>query len=322
MKKLKLPTHYVNMSTTWNDIVGDFATMKTNAFITGIGKVLYLLILKHRDTIFNDTGLDEDPYSPAFEDFEQAMNPKEKGAKYTYSAQVKDKKTGVTVTKEMNVKKFVMINGDAKYGITFLINLYFKEVLDCFNEDNEFRENCITQLAEYSENTSNHHLAAIAIKTCDLFDVEKLMPGEYGNISAMLFSKAKPHFANCPEDQLKHIIEYLVKFLKAIMILLTDILWEKRQSVTLGLIIGTLRQIFRFLAKDCSVDSKVETFAKMKEWVAESTPAPKKRASKKTPAPQESKKEETPTKEDEKPNEEVKTNKEAIQKLDEGNWED
>ena len=152
----------------------------------------------------------------------------------------------------MTVKKFVMINGDAKYCIAFLLNLYVKEALNCYNEnDKKFNEDCITQVAEYSENCTGYHVAASAIKTCDLIEVDVLIPEKYNDIQKTLIDKIKPHFVdvngNAPDAQIINLVEYFIRFVKITLVLLTDTLWEKRQSISMKLFAGTLRQISTLL---------------------------------------------------------------------------
>ena len=44
----------------WKNIVGDFAALQTNGFMTSLGKMMYMIILEQRSNIFENSGLDKD----------------------------------------------------------------------------------------------------------------------------------------------------------------------------------------------------------------------------------------------------------------------
>ena len=267
--------------TDWTEIVGSFDSLKTAALTNRVGKFVYLCLLKERENLKDENG-DEDRYSPQFENLTQVLNPRKKDEEqYTFMAKIKNKETKKEEEKETKVKKFAVIGGDFKRALNFLLNVYFKEAHGCYTEnDHKFDEDCITQLAEYSANSTSHSFANAVIRICGLVNVEKFVPDNFEELTDNLVKVAKPHFSHnniTPDVQILHIVKMFIAFVKTVSVLMSVAMWERRQSVNLASLCIILRQMSVMLSAD-GYAIENELLTTMSTWVEESAPKKEKAA--------------------------------------------
>lgn len=269
------------MAQQWEDVIGDYKNILTNPVKNLLGKSFYFTMLKHKDNLNNEVAVDNDPLH-MFETLHMALNPKKKGeAKYTYRG------TKVTVDKttkakkveedvEMGIKKFANITGDVKNGLTFILNKYIHECITFHNSRSVKDDNITLQnLCTYVDNNISLPISSVICKIITLYDVEKIVDGNYANCSKQLVEKIRVYFKNdedqAPEKSLGVLVDAYVKFMKVIAIAMTDTLFERRQAVSKTLFMGILRH-FNSLSKQFGVKMEAEFLDNLKEFIEVNKP--------------------------------------------------
>jgi hypothetical protein len=269
----------------WEETVGNFTTLNTPGMKKCITTHFYHSIVKRKDDLTAASNKDDDPHYMCAT-LHMELNPKKKDdpEKYTY---IGDKTTGtgdkkvVLKKQQLPMKKFANITGDVKSGLMFLTNKFVKECHACYvAKKNTFVDEAhvLEQICEYSENELSMPISSVIVKSSNIFDIEGLIEGNYANCFQKMVEKLRGYFKNAqdkvPEKQLTTIVDAFIKFTKIIAVLMTDILYEKRQAVNTTFFIGILRQINTLLHQNnCHLDD--ELFDTMKEYIEAHRP-PKK----------------------------------------------
>ena len=271
---------------TWSDIIGEFSNLKSKSLGNNLGKFFYMTLLKHRDNILNCLNSDVNPYVE-FETLHQIQNPKKGKEKYTFKKMVKNKE-GVLEEKDCSYKKLVMINQDLKNAFIFILNVFVKECYDCYVKNGKkFEKDVLDQVFNFvqAEREEGHMMAPAIIKSQELFDVDKLIPTVFHDMTSTLTSKVKGHFAdddnNIPDDQISDIVRSFIKFIQVIAVLIMDTLWNNKRSINISVLFGQLRQLSTLLSNyDCDIGQ--ELLDDLNLFVVESRPAKKTNTTKST----------------------------------------
>lgn len=281
----------------WSEINGNFSELTKPTMETHFGRWMYFYILKRKDDLVSASGLDENPLI-RYESLHQAMNPKKKDeAKYTWHGiemvpkldangdKIKEKNKLVREEQEGDwpIKKYLTVNGDVKGMLVFLLTRFIFEVQQAYEDNgNSFDEgeNVLSQVAEYSYEHCDPHLASAIIAATDpkLVDVEKLLPDNGFNsdrfkcdsLHKYILDRTLSYFKDkqdsAPHAQVSIIVTQFIKFLKLISFMIAEACWVKKQPVGAPLFLATIRNIFVFIRSE-GEEFSGELASWMNEWI-------------------------------------------------------
>jgi len=270
------------MTTQWEDIVGNFSTLKTAKVTNSIIDCYYKTILKRFEQLTNesrDVNPDfVDPYSTCLSFSEEATIASYKGKdkpKYTYEAEITEteevekdgKKTKKsTGKKKMAIKtkaKICTATADGKATLVFLLLKYVKEVKDlCVANNNRFPEESqmLSELDTYTSSPTDigsFTISPFILNITDKIDVNKVVEPVYGDLDSVLLTIMSQLFKNengTPTVQLTKIVTKWVQFLKLMALQTAGLMWYKKARIDSETITVILRQLTLVGNKEVTLD--------------------------------------------------------------------
>jgi len=268
----------------WSKYIGKFPNLNTPSFKNELSKAFYLATLKRKDEIVRSCQYDEgeDP-NYMFETLDQAMTPRTKDQpKYTFTGikKSKDKDTGITVeeTCEQPMKKFVTVTVEAKTILIYLINAFYKEIHDYYKANkNVFPDESrlVSELVKFSQQKSENSIIPFVTHCTEVFQIQTIINGGFNSIEKKIVDKVRTYFKDTedktPDAKLAITAELFVKFMHVLVVMSTDLLYEKRQAVNMQFLFGILRQIST-MGKQHDAGLNQDVFNMMKEFVEANKP--------------------------------------------------
>lgn len=273
--------------TDWNSVIGNFESLRNQKFINILGKSFYLTILKHKETLFANSGNDENPFY-MYETLQMALNPPKKGEKkptYKGTREVVDKNTKQKVSKEDEdcpMKKFAIISVDVKVSLSFILNKFIKETYSYYmSSEGKSKKSFIVssksnspsileQIYEYSIKNIDNPITPVLINITKDSDIESVVSGNYANLQNEIISRLRDIFKTdeeqVPEKQLSMIIDVFISFLKIIAVYLSCFLYEKRTTIN-QVMLNSILRIFNVQLNKYEHHFDEETFNIMKEYI-------------------------------------------------------
>jgi hypothetical protein len=285
------------MTTQWEDIVGNFSTLKTAKVTNSIIDCYYKTILKRFEQLTNesrDVNPDfVDPYSTCLNFSEETTIITHKGKdkpKFTYEAEVAEteeiekdgKKTKkITGKKKMVVKtkgKICTATADGRATLVFMLLKYVKEVKDLYVANNNRFPEESQMLSELDTFTStpvdvgSFTISPFILNITDKIDVNKVVEPVYGDLDSVLLTVLSALFKNengTPTVQLTKIVTKWVQLLKLMALQAAGLMWYKKARVDSETLKVILRQLTLVGNKDVTLDPMF--FQVLDEYIAETS---------------------------------------------------
>lgn len=268
--------------TEFVDLIGNGYGINATT-IKHIGTSFQMTITYLKDGLLEEQEIDDMSKSHfrMYETLTMALHPKKKDApdRYTYIGDRtrtekgnKDKKIhekGVAIP----VKKFANITSELKNALGFLLAKYIKECHDCYHDNgNTFQDESqvLSQIEAYAVSNCSLPIAPFIIRLYDFYDVDKIVEGSFNSLQQTLTTGFRFFFKDSkevvPEKQLANIVAAYIRFMKTIAVMMTGILFEKRQATSGLFFYGILRQL-NYLMKPTNYSIDNELIEYLKNYV-------------------------------------------------------
>lgn len=202
-----------------------------------------------------------DEENPDESEFEDEVDPNDYKHCYFGICRVKDKESGKMVEVEgaWPKKRLVTVAAGVKLALQYLVNCYVNECYTCFSENGN----------AFPSGELMDEIKTFALENCDdpvtpfIIEVSKIF-GEIGDILEDEDTKGTGHLGKYLEKEMKSIFdlkkskkdtanklfvirETFVSFIKVLAVNIMDRIWEHKTALNLDMLMGTLRQLSRFV---------------------------------------------------------------------------
>lgn len=183
-----------------------------------------------------------------------------------------DAGTGEISVKDVAVKKFVTIKEDAKCFFAFTLCLYVKDCLDYFKANGKKfpvePEELIEAVVNHVKDTGcDETLAPFVASLVDKIHVENSIDEESAKVKAIKDRISKLFKSDDEKDSEPYmvvIVSTYIQFLRVLVVLMCNILLEKKCSIDRNLCMATMRMAYTCV-KSCGMDAIYE----MSEYICE-----------------------------------------------------
>jgi hypothetical protein len=283
------------MSTQWEDIIGNFSTLKTAKVTNAIVNCYYKTILKRFEQLTSE-GREVnpdfvDPYATCLSFAEEATIANHKGKdkpKFTYEAEVTEteevEKDGKKIKKSTGKKKMAIktkgkictATADGKDTLTFWLLKYVKEIKDLYvANNNRFPEesHLLSELETFTSTPADigsFTISPFILNLTDRIDANKVVEPVYGDLDSILVTTLSALFKNdngTPTVQLTKLVTKWVQFLKLMALQAAGLMWYKKARVDSETLKVVLRQLTLVGNRDVTLDAMF--FQVLDEYIAE-----------------------------------------------------
>ena len=267
---------------TLDTFMGDYEKLRSPGCSTKLGASLQLSILQHREALAANS-MDETPRYEEYHTLYEELNPKKRPSKkdadedddeeeeedpnaykYCYwgKGKVKDPETNkfVEIEGEFPKKRFVTISAQAKLVLQYMLNCFVDECHAYYEENGGSfpKGDVMDEIKTFVYEQREDPISPFIIQVSKIY-------GDVGEIMEDEKTKGTGVLGNYIENELKDIFdlkksksnavsnlyiirETFISFIKVLSINIMDYLWEHKTAFNLDMLMGTFRQLSRFVS--------------------------------------------------------------------------